>query len=47
MKEKFVDISHNVSLLMETLASKIRSLGEAGVSNLKIISKGKLGENKD
>jgi hypothetical protein len=40
-------ISHNMNLLMETLASKLRPFGDDGGSNLEIESEGKSGDWED
>jgi hypothetical protein len=47
LEEKVVDISHNMSLLMVALASKLRPFREVGGSNSEIRSDGKLGDNED
>jgi hypothetical protein len=38
LEEKFVDISHNISLLMAALANKFESFKEFGGSNSKLES---------
>ena len=46
LEEKFIDISLNISLLMETLLSKLKLFGEVGGSNFEIISEGKSRDNE-
>jgi hypothetical protein len=46
LEEQFVDISRNISCLLEAIESKLGPLGEDGVSNSKIGSKGRLGDNE-
>jgi hypothetical protein len=43
LEEKVTDISHNMSLLMVALASKLRPFREVGGSNSEIRSDGKSG----
>jgi len=47
VEEKVVDIYHNMSLLMEALASKLGLFEEFGGSNSKIASDKKLGDSED
>jgi hypothetical protein len=47
MEEKVIDISHNMSLLMEALSINIGPFEEDGGSNSYIRSKWKLGENEE
>jgi hypothetical protein len=46
IKEKLVDISHNMALLMPSLANKFRTFWEVGGSNLVLESHEKIGDSK-
>jgi hypothetical protein len=43
LEEKFVDVSRNMALLMEALASNLEPFEDVGGSNSEIESKGKQG----
>jgi hypothetical protein len=47
LEEKFVDMSHNMSLLKATLASNLISFREVGGSKSDIRLDGKFGDNED
>jgi len=47
MEDKVVDISHNMSLLMEVLERKVMLFGKFGGLNAEIKWDGKLGDNED
>jgi hypothetical protein len=47
LEEKFIEISHNMFLLVEALASNLGPFKEIGSSNSEIRSKGKSRDNQD